>query len=283
MLQICHQQMARDTLIMRRAIVVGFLLVFGLAVRGSSVYRYEVDRGSDLEKELGYKLSVQDEHGEKQSESLDKVIPIESATPKYAVKFQAPVADKLKDLFELDLTLNDANGILIQVPLAIRPRLTKENAVDVQFLIKKDWINQAVLDLRCAPWMRVHPETVYSIRLGDYFPGYAPTEAQRIAELRKRHPSIGLLAWHRAKNPPDYPNNLSALTVAQKVFPEINFIGLSRAGLEMLLGPPDAKPLSPQNSVTYTFGNGEQAVICRFHFDSKGNVESIEKLPSGSR
>src|SRR5437879_4443329 len=133
------------------------------------------------------------------------------------------------------------------------------------------------------PWMRVHPETVYSIRLGDYLPGYAPTEAQRIAELRKRHPSIGLLAWHRAKNPPDYSNNLSALTVAQKVFPEINFIGLSRAGLEMLLGPPDAKPLSPQNSVTYTFGNGEQAVICRFHFDSKGNVESIEKLPSGSR
>jgi len=129
----------------------------------------------------------------------------------------------------------------------------------------------------------VHPETVYSIRLGDYLPGYAPTEAQRIAELRKRHPSIGLLAWHRAKNPPDYSNNLSALTVAQKVFPEINFIGLSRAGLEMLLGPPDAKPLSPQNSVTYTFGNGEQAVICRFHFDSKGNVESIEKLPSGSR
>ena len=262
------------------AVVLSFLLIVGCAVRGSSVYRYEVDRGSDLEKELGYKLSVQDEHGEKQSESLDKVIPIESATPKYAVKFQAPVTDKLKDLFELDLTLNDANGILIQVPLAIRPRLTKENAVDVQFLIKKDWINQAVLAIRCAPWMSVHPEAVYSIRLGDYLPGYAPTEAQRIAELRKRHPSIGLLAWHRAKKPPDYSNNLSALTVAQKVFPEINFIGLSRAGLERLLGRPDAKPLSPQNSVTYTFGNGEQAVICRFHFDAKGNVESIEKVLS---
>jgi hypothetical protein len=36
--------------------------------------------------------------------------------------------------------------------------------------------------------------------------------------------------------------------------------------------------LSPQNSVAYTFGNGEQAVICRFHFDAKGNVESVEKL-----
>src|SRR5437773_6944634 len=148
---------------MRIAVVLSFLLIVGCAVRGSSVYRYEVDRGSDLEKELGYKLSVQDEHGEKQSESLDKVIPIESATPKYAVKFQAPVTDKLKVLFEFDLTLNDANGILIQVPLAIRPRLTKENAVDVQFLIKKDWINQAVLAIRCAPWMSVHPEAVYSI------------------------------------------------------------------------------------------------------------------------
>jgi hypothetical protein len=40
--------------------------------------------------------------------------------------------------------------------------------------------------------MQVHPETVYSIRLEDYVPSYAPTEAQRIAELRKRHLSIGV-------------------------------------------------------------------------------------------
>jgi len=265
---------------MRIAMVLSFLLIVGCAVRGSDVYRREVDRGSDLEKELAYKLSVQDEHGEKQSESLDKAMPIEGAAPKYTVKFHAPIADKVKDLFEVDLTLTDANGILVQVPLAIRSRLTKESEVDVQFLIKKDWINQTVLDIRCAPWMRVHSEAVYSIRLGDYAPGYEPTETQRIAELRKRHPSIGLLAWHRNKNPPDYSNSLSVLTVAQKLFPEVNFIGLSRADLEMLLGAPDAELLSPKNSVTYTFGNGEQAVIRRFHFDSKGNVESVEKLLS---
>ena len=226
---------------------------------------------------------MQDQNDEKRSEGMDAVIPIEGPAPDYFVKFRATVTGKLKDLFELDLGLNDAKGTLLRAPLAIRSRSNKENEVDVRFPIKKDLINQAVLAIRCAPRMSVHPEAIYSIRLGDYLPGYAPTEAQRIAELRKRHPSIGLLAWHRARNPPDYSNNLSALTVAQKVFPEINFIGLSRAGLEMLLGPPDAKPLSPQNSVTYTFGNGEQAVICRFHFDSKGNVESIEKLPSGSR
>src|SRR5436190_735745 len=116
MLQICHQQMARDTLMMRRAVVVGFLLVFGLAVRGSSVYRYEVDRGSDLEKELGYELSVHEEYGEKRTESRDKVIPVEGAAPKYTVKFHVPVADKLKDVFELALTVNDGNAMLAQVP-----------------------------------------------------------------------------------------------------------------------------------------------------------------------
>src|SRR5213594_457575 len=86
---------------MRRAIVVGFLLVFGLAVRGSSVYRYEVDRGSDLEKELGYELSVHEEYGEKQTESRDKVIPVEGAALKYTMKFHVPVADKIKDVLEL--------------------------------------------------------------------------------------------------------------------------------------------------------------------------------------
>ena len=263
---------------MRRAVVVVFFLVFGLAVRGSSVYRYEVDRGSDLEKELGYELSVHEEYGEKQTESLDKGIPVEGAAPKYTVKFHVPVADKLKDVFELSLTVNDGNAILAQVPLAISSRFTKENEVDIQFLIRKDWINQAVLDIRCAPWTKVHPETVYSIRLRDYAPDYAPTEAQRIAELRKRYPSIGLLAWHRAKKPPDYSNNLSALTVAQRVFPEVNFIGLSRAGLVTLLGPPDAAASSPDPSVTYTYRYGEQTEIRRFHLDSKGNVKRVEKI-----
>ncbi len=274
--------MARDTLMMRRAVVVGFLLVFGLAVRGSGVYRYEVDRGSDLEKELGYELSVHEEHDEKQPQSLDKVIPVERAAPKYTVKFHVPVADKLKDVFELLLTVNEGNAILAQVPLAISSRFTKENEVDVQFLIRKDWIDQAVLDIRCAPWMTVHQETDYSIRLGDYAPGYEPTETQRIAELRKRYPQMGLLAWDRNKNLSDYSDS-TALTVAQNLFLEVNFIGLSRAGLVALLGPPDAEPSTSPNFVTYTFGYRGQFVIRRFHFDSKGNVESIEKLPSGSR
>src|SRR6184192_1662745 len=147
---------------MRIAIVLGFLLVVGCAARGSDVYRYEVKRGSELEKELGYKLSVQDEHDEERSEDLDRVSPIEGAAPKYTVKFHATVADKLKDVFELDLTLNDANGGLVQVPLAIRSRWNKENELDVRFLIKKDLISQAVLAIRCAPRSEEHTSELQS-------------------------------------------------------------------------------------------------------------------------
>jgi hypothetical protein len=156
---------------MRMAIIVGFLLVAGCAARGSDVYSYEVKRGSELEKELGYKLSVQDD--EERSEGMDAVIPIEGPAPDYWVKFRAAIAGKLKDLFELDLTLNDANGTLLRVPLAIRSRWNNENKVDVRFPIKKDLIKQAVLAIRCAPPMSVHPEAIYSIRLGDYAPGNA--------------------------------------------------------------------------------------------------------------
>ncbi len=242
---------------MRIVFVLSFLLVAGCAARGSDVYRYEVDRGSDLEKELGYKLSVQDERDEQRSEDLDSVSPIEGAAPNYTVKFHATVADKLRDVFELDLTLNDANGVLVQ-----------------------DLISQAVLAIRRVLWASMHPETSYAIRLGDYAPGYKPTETQRIAELRKKHPGMGLLAWHRSKNPPDYSGSLTALTVAQRLFAETNFIGISRAGVATLPGPPDPEPSSSPSSVTYTFGNGEQFVIRRFHFDSKGEVENVEKLLS---
>jgi hypothetical protein len=158
---------------MRIAIVLGFLLAAECAVRGSDVYRYEVKRGSDLEKELGYKLSVQDEHDEGRSQGMDAVIPIEGPAPDYLIKFRATAAGKLKDLFELDLTLNDGNGTLLRAPLAIGSRWNKENEVDVRFPIKKDLINQAVLTLRCVPSGTIHPETSYSIRLGDYAPGNA--------------------------------------------------------------------------------------------------------------
>jgi hypothetical protein len=182
----------------RITIVLGFLLVAGCAARGSDVYRYQVEHGSQLEKELGYEFSVQDKHDEWQSDSRDG-IGIEGPAPEYVVKFHAMAAGKLKDLFELDLALTDANGTLLQVPLAIRSRYNKENQVDVRFLIKKDLINQVVLIIRCGS--SPQGEASYAVRLGEVpvlnlpkksMPKKSFTEAVAIAEQFLRGQKIDL-------------------------------------------------------------------------------------------
>jgi hypothetical protein len=131
---------------MRIPIVISFLLVAGSIAQGSNLYRYEVKRDSDLEKELGYKLSVQDEHDEQRSQGMDAVIPIEGSASDYWVKFRATVAGKLKNLIGLDLTLSDPSGTLIRVPLAIRTVWNKENQIDVRFPIKKELIQPGSVD-----------------------------------------------------------------------------------------------------------------------------------------
>jgi hypothetical protein len=162
---------------MRVAIVFSFIFVAGCAARASNVYHYYVKRGSDLEKELGYTLSVQDANDENRSEGMDAVIPIEGPASEYSVKFRATVGGKLKNLIGLDLTLDDTNGKLVRVPLAIRTVWNKENEIDVRFPIKKELINQAVLTIKCGSWIKSmlapHPETMYAIRLGDYAPANA--------------------------------------------------------------------------------------------------------------
>ncbi len=150
---------------MRIAIVVGLLLVFGCAVRAKGI-DHQVQHGSELEKELGYKLSVHDKHDEWRSQGFDEVFPIEGAAPEYAVKFRATAAGKLEDLSGLTLTVKHLDGIVVQVPLAIRSIWNKENEVDVQFLIKKDMVNDAILTLRCE--RRSEAGGSYTIRLGDY-------------------------------------------------------------------------------------------------------------------
>src|SRR5205823_3459425 len=146
-------------------IVLCLPLVTGDAVRGSPVYRHEVKHDSDLEKELGYTLSVQDQHDGMRAEGMDETFPIEGPAPEYIVKFRGSVTGRLKDLFELRLTLSDANGTLLQAPLAIRTRWNKENEIRVQFLIKKELINQAMLTIRCSG--SPQEENSYAIRLGD--------------------------------------------------------------------------------------------------------------------
>jgi hypothetical protein len=183
---------------MRIAVVVGFLFLAGSAAVGSDVSRYQVERGSQLEKELGYEVSVQDKYDEWQSDSRDGM-GIEGPAPEYVVKFHAKAAGKLKDLFELDLALTDANGTLLHVPLAIRSRYNKENQVDVRFLIKTDVINRAVLTIRCGG--QPQGEASYAIRLGEVpvlnlpkksMPKKSFTEAVAIAEQFLRGQKIDL-------------------------------------------------------------------------------------------
>jgi hypothetical protein len=157
----------------RTAIVFSLLLVAGCRVWATDVYRYDVKRGGDLEKELDYKLSIRDANDESRSLDGDVVLPIEGAAPDYSIRFRAAVAGKLKDLFELDLSLNGAKSPLLRVPLAIRSRWNKENEIDVRLYIKKELINQALLMLRCALPTSLHPETAYVLHLVDYAPGSA--------------------------------------------------------------------------------------------------------------
>jgi hypothetical protein len=153
---------------MRITIVLTLLLLAGVAARGKGT-DWKVERGSKLEKELGYKLSVQDKHDEWRSQGSDTAIPIEGSASEYVVKFRAAAAGKLNELSGLTLTVKRAGGIIMQVPLAIRSMWNKENEVDVQFLIKKDVINDAELTLSC----QRHSEAggSYNIRLRDYAPG----------------------------------------------------------------------------------------------------------------
>ena len=192
-------------------IVLCLLLVTGDAVRGSPVYRHEVKHDSDLEKELGYTLSVQDQHDGMRAEGMDETFPIEGLAPEYIVKFRGSVTGRLKDLFELRLTLSDANGTLLQAPLAIRTRWNKENEIRVQFLIKKELINQAMLTIRCSG--SPQEENSYAIRLGDVPvlsllekspPKKSLTEAVAIAEeflrSQKIDASKGVLVWVEFRN-----------------------------------------------------------------------------------
>ena len=48
---------------MRIAVVVSLLVILGSPARGNLI-RHQVERGSDLEAELGYKLSVRDKYDE---------------------------------------------------------------------------------------------------------------------------------------------------------------------------------------------------------------------------
>src|SRR5206468_12828552 len=122
---------------MRIAVALGFLLLAGSAAGESDVSRYQAERGSELEKELGYEVSVQDKHDEWQSDSRDG-IGIEGPAPEYVVKFHATAGGKRRALFASTLALPDANGPRLPLPFRIRWRTNKTNRSAVRSPINKN-------------------------------------------------------------------------------------------------------------------------------------------------
>ncbi len=151
---------------MKMAAVFALLLTLWVPASAGMV-QHQVKRNSDLERMLAYKLSVRDKHDVWRSEGLEKIFPIKGPAPEFIVQFDATTTGKLKELFGLTLTLKDADGLLVQVPLQSRWVFSPEGVVSVQFLIKKSLIGRAVLTLRCG---EPAGEESYEIQLGDYAP-----------------------------------------------------------------------------------------------------------------
>jgi hypothetical protein len=168
---------------MMRALL-GLCLIWSVAFSawGSEVHR-QVERDSDLERELAFKLTIQDKHEDWRAQGLDKVFKIKGPSPEYVVRFAAKTSGKLKEFFGLALTLSDGKGMLVSVPLETQNRFTEKSAqlkakalglqgeeaavreLSVQFMIKKELIEQAVLTIRCGAG---NAEESYGIRLAEY-------------------------------------------------------------------------------------------------------------------
>jgi hypothetical protein len=149
---------------MKIATVLVLLLPIAFSTWANEIHR-QVERASDLERELAFRLSVQDKHDVWRADGLDKIFPINGPSPEYIVRFHAAATGKLKDVFGLTLTLMDTETIVLQVPLALRTKWNKEDELSVEFLIRKDMIDRAELNIRCGLPNR---EESYSIQLVDY-------------------------------------------------------------------------------------------------------------------
>jgi hypothetical protein len=151
---------------MKTTAVVSLILILAFSAWANEIH-HKVERSSDLERELAFRLSIQDKHDVWRADGLDKVFPIKGPAPEHIVRFDATMTGKLKSVFGLTLTLTGADGIVVQVPLALRTKWHKENEVSVKFLISKDMISRAGLTIRCG---LPNLEESYSIRLVDYAP-----------------------------------------------------------------------------------------------------------------
>jgi hypothetical protein len=102
-------------------------------------------------------------------------------------------------------------------------------------------------------------------------------DSVRLANIRKRYAAeLSVLAEYR-KTPNHYrgSNGGKVLQATRKFFSEVDFIGMSRFGLEALLGSPDVDHPLIANSTGYSYGDGEEFVLPQFRFDSERRVKSV--------
>ena len=147
-------------------VILSFLADYGSAAWANEI-RHHVERSSDLERELALKISVMDKNDAWRADGLDKVFPIKGEAPEYLVRFSTTSTGKLQDLFGLGLSLSDEHGVLVSVPLEIRSKWEQPNTVRVEFLIKKLFLERAILKIRCGTG---NAETSYTVALKDYAP-----------------------------------------------------------------------------------------------------------------
>lgn len=143
------------------AVIISLLPSLVLA----SMVVHEVKRNSDLERDLAYTILVRDKHQAWRDQGLEKVFPIEGDAEEYQITLKARKAGKLQDMFGLTLTIGKKDAIVVQVPLAEKTKWHNENEISVEFLLGKEWIDQAQLSIRCG---QPHIETLYTIQLADY-------------------------------------------------------------------------------------------------------------------
>lgn len=151
---------------MKIATFLALLLPIAFSAWANEIHR-QVERSSDLERELAFRLTVQDKHDVWRADGLDKIFPINGPSPEYMVRFHATATGKLKDVFGLTLTLSETetDNIVLHVPLALKTKWHKEDELFVVFLIRKDMIDRAELNIRCG---QPNGEESYSIQLVDY-------------------------------------------------------------------------------------------------------------------
>ena len=106
------------------------------------------------------------------------------------------------------------------------------------------------------------------------------TDAERVVAIRSKY-SVELVILAKSRETPnDYSDGDKAWAAAHKVFSEVDFIGLSQASLEALLGVSDGWDPAVPNFAHYSYGNGEMFILPWFQFDATHHVTSLKLSPS---